>query len=89
MSSGTKREVIAELANLECPLICSLRSIGLIEQWLREGHKRFCNGAHVQVLRVVAPNDCRTAASRRPVRAQQGVAVPRRAARFYRGKAEK
>jgi len=44
-----QREIKAELANRECLVQLFLRTIGVIEQRLRVGHKRFCNGAHVQI----------------------------------------
>jgi hypothetical protein len=80
-----QREVEAELANRECLVQLSFRTIRLIEQRLRVGHKRFCNGAHVQI----PPCGCterltiRGKAKARPLR--QGLGGPRSAALFYRG----
>jgi hypothetical protein len=43
------REVITKLANRECPVQLFRRSIGLLEQWLRESHESVCKRSHVRV----------------------------------------
>jgi hypothetical protein len=45
-----QREVVAELADREGLFQLFLRTIGVINQRLSVGHKRFGKGAHVQIL---------------------------------------
>src|SRR5580698_6792739 len=51
-----QREIVAGLSNRKRSVHIFDRTVGLIEQWLREGHNRFCNGAHCISLRVIAPS---------------------------------